>query len=111
MRGVRRHGRLVAWFAIIALLSNAAAFASLPIRTAVVDPSLGPLIICTSNGAVTVPGDGSSDRQGDHCPACRLVTPFMLAAPVPELAIAVPSLAGVRPLLSGIRIQTNSADH
>jgi hypothetical protein len=100
MRCVRRHGRVVAWLAIIALLSNAAAFAIFSTRTAAVDHGLGPLVICTADGAMTVPDDGPQNRQADHCPACRLVTPFILAMPAMEFAIAVSGLAGARPELT-----------
>jgi hypothetical protein len=88
-------------------LSNAAAFAVFSTRTAVVDHGLGPLVICTADGATTVPGDGSPNRQADHCPACRLVTPFILAVPQIESAIAATGLAGVRlkppPASQGVR--------
>jgi hypothetical protein len=98
MSCVQRQRRAIAWLVVVALLGNAFAFSVRWSSAAVVDHGLGALVICTADGAKTVPGDGSSGRQpADHCPACRLVTPFILAAPVAELVMAVPGLAGARP--------------
>ena len=82
----RRHKRAWAWLAIIALLSNALATLSpapLP-GASLVDDVLGPLVICTADGAKENPDHGGSGRHApsDHCPACVPVKPLVLAVAV-----------------------------
>jgi hypothetical protein len=80
----RRYRYAVAWLAVVALLGNTlAAFA--PAKAAeVVDDILGPLIVCTSQGAQPLSHDGTSPSPGDqsaaHCPSCTLVKNVSLAA-------------------------------
>src|SRR6185503_15461500 len=78
MGGPRRHRRGAAWLAIIALLSNVllgslgVAFAK---ASSPADELLGPLVICTANGAAVAPHDGGTQpgTPGDHCPSCTLI--------------------------------------
>jgi DUF2946 family protein len=100
----RRHKRILAWLAIVALLGNAvvAALYFAPARAApLVDSILGPLVICTSHGTETVPPDGGSSPHSpsDHCPACTLVAKIALVVTVVLLATAaLPALPAVRPV-------------
>jgi len=71
MRGIRRHQRGWAWLAVVLLLSHAAAAGGgkFPAQT---DAVLGPIVICTSDGAKIVLGHAGNDRPGScaHCLAC-----------------------------------------
>jgi hypothetical protein len=88
MSSVRRKRQAIAWLLVVAFLSNALAFAAHWSAVAVVDHGLGPMVICTADGAKTIPGDKpSGSHANDHCPACRLVAPFMPAVPLTESAI------------------------
>jgi hypothetical protein len=81
MGRLRRQKRVVSWLATIALLSNMLAMAFLAPSTTVafVDDALGPMIICTADGAKTAPGEGGGHPHSQHCPACTLLAPFALA--------------------------------
>jgi Protein of unknown function (DUF2946) len=101
MVGVRRHKRVLGWLAIIALLSNVltAGLLAPSMAAAPVDDVLGPLVICTADGAKMVPGNGGSGRHApsDHCPDCVTVKPFAFAVAVVETAIAFPPQSVARP--------------
>ena len=94
MVGVRRHKRVLGWIAIVALVSNvlAAGLLAPSIAASPVDDLLGPLVICTADGAKMVPGNGGSRRHNpsDHCPDCVTVKPFAFAAALADTAIAFP---------------------
>jgi len=97
----RRYKRAWAWLAIIALLSNAlATFSLAPLPgAALVDDVLGPLVICTADGAKENPGHGGSGRHGpsDHCPACVTVKPFVLVVAVIPTSVDFPLSPASRP--------------
>jgi hypothetical protein len=83
----RRFRAAVAWLAVVALLGNVlGAFA--PAKAAqVVDDILGPMIICTADGAQPLHHDGppaGHDQSGFHCSSCVLIKSPALAA---EIAI------------------------
>src|SRR5262245_42557676 len=92
MVGVRRHKRILGWLAIIALLSNVLASPSLvpSMAASLVDDVLGPLVICTADGAKAAPGHGGAGGQmpANHCPACVTVVQFVLAVAIILTAIA-----------------------
>ena len=108
MAGVRRHKRVLGWIAIIALLTNVLAAGSLlpSMAASPVDDVLGPLVICTADGAKVAPGSGGSGRHApsDHCPACVTVKPFVLAVALVLTAIAFPLSPAARPA----RLQSRS---
>lgn len=103
MRGVRRHKRAWAWLAIIALLSNMLVALAPSKAASLVDEILGPLVICTADGAKTAQGDGGSGRHAppDHCPTCTLLAQFVLAVAVILTAVAFPVLAAAIPTPTG----------
>src|SRR5712671_5814568 len=105
MGRIRHHKRILGWLSALALMSNllAGAFYYAPAKMAqLADELLGPLVICTSHGAMTVPqGDGAPDRGGhaDHCPACIPLAKVALAVALMFLAvIAFPLPAAARPM-------------
>jgi len=101
MFAVRRHKRILGWIAIVALLSNVLASPSLaPATTAsLVDDVLGPLVICTADGAQAAPGHGGSGGHApaNHCPACVTVAQFVLAVAIILTAIAFSLPPAARP--------------
>ena len=108
MGGLRRHKGALGWIAIIALLSNVLAASSLvsSMATVPVDDVLGPLVICTADGAKQAPGHGGSGRHApsDHCPACVTVKPFVLAVVLILTGIDFPLSPASRPT----RLQSRS---
>ena len=98
MFGARRHKRILGWIAIIALLSNVLASPSLvpSMAASLVDDVLGPLVICTADGAQAAPGHGGSGGHApaNHCPACVTVAQFVLAVAIILTAIAFLASAG-----------------
>jgi hypothetical protein len=105
MRKLRRHRLIAAWLAIAALLGNTllAAMCAAPAKPAqVADSILGPLVICTSHGAVTASEDGGSNPPQSptkHCPACAVLGKVaLLPAPPPLVEAETPDLPGVRPM-------------
>jgi hypothetical protein len=101
MVGVRRHKRVLGWVAIIALVSNVLTAGLLtPSKAASsVDDLLGPLVICTADGAKVAPGNGGSGGHApsDHCPDCVTVKPFAFAVALADTAIAFPLQPAARP--------------
>jgi Protein of unknown function (DUF2946) len=99
MKQVRRRKVPLAWIAIVALLGHAVlSVASKPLARA--DGILGPLVICTADGAKVVPGDGNPDAPGpcNHCPACVPLAHFALAVIGGDpVAIVFPAPAALRP--------------
>ena len=113
--------RVFATLAAIAFVVSAlaTAFQRAPVHAAgFVDPVLGLVSVCASDGSSTVPQDGGGQlpHLPDHCPLCTLLTPGALPdAGLPETAVVfaigilpVPSPQGVRTLadhlgLGGIR--------
>jgi hypothetical protein len=81
MKQLRRLGRALAWLAILALLGHEALLAA-PRPAARADGVLGPLVICTTDGAKAVPADDGTGGAApcDHCPACVPLAPIALAA-------------------------------
>jgi DUF2946 family protein len=108
MVGVRRHKRVLRWLAIVALLSNVltAGLLAPSMAASPVNDLLGPLVICTADGAKTVPGNGGSGRHApsDHCPDCVTVKPFAFAVAVVVTAIAFPPQPAAKPA----RVQSRS---
>lgn len=106
---LRRHRRVPGWLAIFALLSNVLAMALLAPAAAapLVDDILGPLVICTADGAKTsLPHDGGSGGQtpSNHCPACLTVAPYALAVAIVLTAIVFPQPHAAKPT----RLQSRS---
>lgn len=103
MRGVRRHQRAWAWLATIALLSNVLVALAPSKAASLVDDILGPLVICTADGAKTAQNRGGTDRHtpSEHCPACTLLAQFVLAVTIILTAIAFPALADAIPTPTG----------
>jgi len=101
MLAVRRHKRIPGWIAILALLSNVLAAPSLvpSMAASLVDDVLGPLVICTADGAQATPGHGGSGGHtpANHCPACVTVAQFVLAVTIILTAIAFSLLPAARP--------------
>jgi hypothetical protein len=89
------------WLAAVALLSNMLAMAFLAPSTAValVDDALGPVIICTADGAKTAPGEGGGHSSSQHCPACTLLAPFAHAVAIAVTAANFPPPLSARPAL------------
>jgi hypothetical protein len=75
--GLRRHRRATAWLAVLALLGNVLSGAwAMAKAAAPADGLLGPHVICTSEGLVTLPAEDGSPppvSTSTHCPACTLV--------------------------------------
>jgi hypothetical protein len=102
MGGPRHHRRGTAWLAIIALLSNVltgalgVAFAK---ASSPADRLLGPLVICTANGAAVAPHDGGTQpgTPGDHCPSCTLIGSLALIGTVAFSLVVFPPPAAPRP--------------
>jgi hypothetical protein len=105
MRKLRRHRLFAAWLAIVALLGNTllAALCTAPAKPGqVADSILGPLVICTSHGAVTASEDGGSNppqSPTEHCPACAVLAKVaVLPAPLPMAEATARDAASVRPM-------------
>jgi DUF2946 family protein len=88
MDGLRRHRRLIAWIAVVALLGNVAASLFSPAfaqRSASDYPVdlLGPLVICSEHGTQTLASDDGKapPAPATHCPMCLApaVFAFILA--------------------------------
>jgi hypothetical protein len=94
----RRHKRLLGWLAAVALLGNVLATALLAHTTAaitILDSVLGPIALCTADGAKTIPAGGPApaDRApADHCPACVMTAQLALAVAIVAAGFAVPFL-------------------
>jgi hypothetical protein len=86
---------------VLALLANVlagAVYAPAKILP-LLDDLLGPLVICTAEGAKTAPaGGGGSDPHGaaQHCTACVLVAQVALAVAIIQTAIVFPTPVAVR---------------
>jgi hypothetical protein len=67
------------------------------------DSALGPLVICTADGAKAPPGDGTPDGlpAAGHCLACLLSVQPALAAALTAFAIAFPTTHTPRPQATG----------
>lgn len=94
MGRLRRHKRVLVWLAVVALLGNLlAASAFAPSATAALaDDILGPIVICTANGAKALPDDGGPGQHApaNHCPACTLHAQLALTVAIVAIAIAFP---------------------
>jgi hypothetical protein len=88
--------RRIAWVAIVALLCNALAVFAPTKAGQVVDDILGPLIICTQDGAQGLADDGGSPQHPNstHCPSCTLVKHVTLLIAMPAAEFAVSSRSG-----------------
>lgn len=76
-----------------------------------VDDLIGPLVICTSDGATTLPhGSGGSgpDKKSDHCTSCTLLAGFALLVALAFAAIVFPPASIRFQLRTGVR---TLADH
>ena len=102
MTYLRCHKRNWAWLAIVALLGHALAL-GVPAGTLSADSVLGPLVICTADGAKPPPGDGTPDGlpPAGHCLACLLSVQPTLAAAFAALPIAFPTMHTPRPQATG----------
>lgn len=105
MGRIRHHKRILGWLSALAFVCNllAGAFYYAPAKMAQLsDEFLGPLVICTSHGAMTVPqGDGAPHPGGpaDHCPACIPLAKVALAVALIFLAVfAFPLPVAARPV-------------
>jgi hypothetical protein len=103
MLRLRRHRRGLGWFAAIALLGNMLVAALLvpSMAAALVDDVLGPMVICTADGAKGAPEGGSGSgghTPSNHCPACVTVAQFALAVATILTAIAFPLPPAARPI-------------
>jgi hypothetical protein len=103
MRALRRQKRLLSWLAGLALLGNvlAMAFIVRPVTVAsVLDDVLGPVILCTADGAKALAPGGPGPlghAPGGHCPACVSLAQFALAVAVVLTALAFPLLPAPAP--------------
>lgn len=94
----RRQRRLLGWLAAIALLANVLATALLAHTSAaltILDGVLGPITLCTADGAKTGPAGGPGPAEkapADHCLACVTVAQIALAIAVIAAAFAFPLL-------------------
>jgi len=114
MRGMRpasQPRRAFAFLAAIALVLAAvgASFQRAPAQAAgLVDPVLGLVSVCASDGSPSAPerGGGQHRHLPEHCPLCTLLTPLALpGSGLPETAVVfaitlfpVPSPQGARTL-------------
>lgn len=100
MRGLRRHKGVLVWVAAIALLGNLlAAMTFVPVAAALADHVLGPIVICTTDGAKALPdGGGTGKHSHEHCGACTLhATPAKLCVALVSVAVAFPKLPASKP--------------
>lgn len=98
MGRLRRQKRLLGWLAAVALLGNVLA-AALIVRTAAaltsLEDILGPITLCTADGARTAPAGipGPAEKApADHCLACVTVAQLALALAAIAVAFAFPLL-------------------
>jgi hypothetical protein len=108
MGEIRRHKRIVAWLAIVGLVSHSllAALYLAPSKVApLVDEIFGSLVICTSHGAATAPDDGGSNpySPSEHCAACVLIAKIAVVIAVIMAAMAFPVRLAVRPVPIPVR--------
>jgi hypothetical protein len=101
MGEIRQRRRLTAWLGMLALLVNALAGAiALPAKmTTSADGLLGTLVICTADGARTLPvADGAPQHSSpaEHCAACLLVAHHALAVALLLTVIAFPASDAAR---------------
>jgi hypothetical protein len=95
---LRRQKRLLGWLAAIALLGNVLATALLARTTAaltILDDILGPIALCTADGAKTAPAGGPAPAEkapADHCLACVTVAQLALAIAIIAAVFAFPFL-------------------
>jgi hypothetical protein len=95
MGRLRQHKRQLSWLAAVAVVGNVLAMA-LVIRPAaaftVLDDILGPIALCTADGAKTMPGgSGPLDHApGDHCPVCATLAQLALAVSIAVAAFLFP---------------------
>ena len=95
---LRRQKRLLGWFAAVALLGNVLATAFLAHTTAaltILDDVLGPIALCTADGAKTAPAGvpGPADKApADRCPACMTTAQLALAIAIIAAVFAFPFL-------------------
>jgi hypothetical protein len=104
VKRLRRLKFALAWLAIAALLSHAALLAA-PKPAARADGVLGPLVICTADGAKVVPDHGGPDGPApcNHCPACLIATQYALAAVGGEpVSITFPTPSAPRLILAAV---------
>jgi hypothetical protein len=86
---VRRNRVLIAWMAMVVLMSNlvAALLCSAPAKHgATTDPLLGALIICTADGAEIVPANDQNAPPSQPCQLCTTVIGPSLVPLVATLA-------------------------
>jgi|SRR5690606_17339444 len=102
------------WLGIVAVLGNVLAVAAgyVPAKAAsIVDPVLGPVVICTAHGPQTLPADGdpgSSGSDASHCGACAVPVAVVSAA----VALAVAAVPFPTPVFPRLRSSARTlADH
>lgn len=102
MTYLRRHKRGWTWLAIVVLLGHAVALAAATPGPRG-DDVLGPLVICTADGAKVAQGDGSPGEPSPpgHCPACMPSAQFALAVAIDPGALAFPTPPAPRPIPTG----------
>lgn len=102
---IRRHRRVIACLAVVALLGGITAIFAAPAKSRqVVDEILGALVICTAHGAQALTSDGGlpDTPDADHCPLCTLLDAFEVAVLalvmafmlVPSVALKIESASG-----------------
>jgi hypothetical protein len=93
MSYLRCSKRSWAWLAIIALVAHALVSAA-PTGVSRADNILGPLVICTADGAKVTQGDGAPNRvpAAAHCLACMPPVQLMLATDLVALPVAFPPI-------------------
>jgi hypothetical protein len=109
----RRHKFGLGILGVIAILSNvlAGALCHMPKAAGLVDDILGPLVICTADGASAVPHGGSGpepDKRADQCATCTLLAGFALLVTLVFAAVAFPAWSVAYRLRTGVR---TLADH
>ena len=114
MGRLRRHKHGLGWLAIVALVGNvlAGAFCHTPAKAlALADELLGPLVICTSEGAKTVPHGGDAPKphpQSNHCAVCTVLAGLATAIALAFATVAFELRTLSRPAQAGLR---TLADH
>jgi hypothetical protein len=93
---VRRNRVLIAWMAMVVLMSNlvVAVLCSAPSKHTAADPLLGAVIICTGDGAETIPAE---DQNAPLTQACQLCTTVI----GPSLLLLIATLAWLMAPLVG----------
>jgi hypothetical protein len=106
---VRRHQRVFAALAVLALVTNlvASAFCHVPARaTLLVDDVLGVLTICATDSSGNVQHDGAPNPAGrteGGCTSCTLLKVFAFAIALAFAAIAFPIRIITPPVPRGVR--------